>query len=125
MTDRSISAKQFRDDLGKAKKPSKYRNEPVVIDGIRFDSKREGAYYVDLKMLERAGEVTAVELQRPFQLCGPSGILIATYKADFVFWDNRTSKVRVIDVKGFETKEFRLKRKMMRAILGIEIEVVK
>ena len=106
-------------------KPSKYRNVKVTVDGITFDSKREAAYYAALKVRERAGEVSAVEMQRPFKMLGPKGELIATYKADFAFWDHTEDRFRVIDVKGFITKEFNLKRKMMKALLGVDVEVVK
>lgn len=122
MTER-MTAKQYNSQG--ASKPSKYRNVKVTVDGIRFDSKREAAYYGELKMREKAGEVTGVELQRPFKLLGPKGELMATYKADFAFWDNREDRFRVVDIKGVITKEFRLKQKMMRALLGIEVEVVK
>jgi hypothetical protein len=122
MIDR-ISAAEFR-QASQARK-SKYGNKKVVVDGIRFDSKREAAYYGELKMREKAGEVSAVELQKPFPLLGHQGELMTTYKADFVFWDNQEERYRVIDVKGVETKEFRLKRKMMRGLLGIEVEIVK
>lgn len=122
MTDR-ISAKDY---LSKAqKKPSKYRNTPVVVDGLRFDSKREAAYYGELKMREKAGEVSGVELQVPFALKGPKGDLMTTYRADFVFYDNVQGRQRVIDVKGVETPAFRLKRKMMRALLNIDVEVIR
>lgn len=104
---------------------SKYGNTKTTVDGIRFDSKREASYYAELMQREKAGEVSAIELQRPYALLGPKGELIATYKADFCFWDNREDRFRVIDVKGVETKEFRLKKKMMRALLGIEVEVVR
>lgn len=119
-----ISAAQY---LGAKAKPtkSKYGNVKTERDGILFDSKREAAYYGELKIREKAGEVTGVELQRPFKLLGPKGELMATYKADFAFWDHIEDRFRVIDVKGVETKEFRLKRKMMRALLGIEVEVIK
>jgi hypothetical protein len=43
-----ITAAEFHDESAKPKKPRKYRNEPVVVDGIRFDSKREAAYYGEL-----------------------------------------------------------------------------
>lgn len=118
-----MTAAEFQAQAGKSR--SKYGNKKTVLDGIRFDSKAEAAYYAQLKMREKAGEVTAVELQRPFPLLSPTGELMATYKADFAFWDNREGRFRVIDVKGFETKEFRLKRKMMRGLLGIEVEIVK
>lgn len=119
-----ISAAEFREAQTKPKR-SKYRNVPTVVDGIRFASKREAAYYSELKMREKAGEVYEIELQRRYALTGPTGILMATYVADMVFYDAVQRKTRVVDVKGKETDMFRLKRKMMRALLGIEVEVVK
>lgn len=106
-------------------KRTKYGNKKVTVDGIRFDSKREAEYYAALKLREKAGEVIGVELQRPFALLGNNGMLIATYKADFCFWDNVADRFRVIDVKGVETKDFKLKKKMMLGLLGINVEVVK
>lgn len=106
-------------------KRSKYGAQKTMLDGILFDSKREAAYYAELKQRENAGEVVGVELQRPFALLGNNGMLIATYKADFCFWDNVADRFRVIDVKGVETKDFKLKKKMMLGLLGINVEVVK
>jgi hypothetical protein len=119
-----MTAAEFR-SLQKSEKPRKYRNKPVVIDGIRFDSKAEGNYYLALKDREAKGEVGGVELQKRFPILGPKGELVCTYVADFAFWDHREDRFRIVDVKGVETKEFKLKRKMMRAFNGIEIEVVK
>jgi len=123
MTQR-MSAAEFKATTEKPKR-SKYGNTPVTIDGLRFDSKREAAYYSELKLREKAGEVDGVELQRPFSLFGTNGYLMAVYKCDFAFWDKVEGRFRVIDVKGFQTKEFKLKRKMMRGLLGIEVECVK
>jgi hypothetical protein len=123
MTQR-MSAAEFKATTEKPKR-SKYGNTPVTIDGIRFDSKREAAYYSELKLRQKAGEVMDVELQRPFSLLGKSGELMSVYKCDFAFWDLVEDRFRVIDVKGFETKEFKLKRKMMKGLLGINVEVVK
>ena len=123
MTER-ISAAEFREETAKPKR-SKYRNVPTVIDGIRFSSKREAAYYQELKLREKAGEVYEIEMQRRFALTAPNGMLMATYVCDFHYFDAVEKRRRVIDVKGKETDMFRLKRKMMRAILGIEVEVVK
>jgi len=47
---------------------NKYRNVPVTIDNIKFPSKREGMRYQQLKLLERAGEISCLELQKPFQI---------------------------------------------------------
>lgn len=114
-----------KDILGPKKRRSKYNAKPVMIDGTRFASMAEAKYYKLLKLRERAGEVHGVELQKPFALIGPDGLLIATYRADFAYWDAREDRFRVIDVKGVETEVFKIKRKMMKSFLGIEVEVVK
>lgn len=118
-----ISASEYREQASKPAK-RKYRNEPVVIDGIRFDSKREGAYYAELKIREKAGEVASVERQKTFIL-QINNVLVGTYRADFVFYDNGQKRWRTVDVKGFETKEFKRTKRLMRACHGIEVEVVK
>jgi|SRR5690606_10790449 len=122
----TMTRKEALELLSKPKgKRSKFRNVPVVIDGIRFASKREGAYYCELKLREKAGEVGGVELQRRFALLGKDGMLICTYVADFCFWDHVEDRFRCIDVKGVETDVFKIKRKLMKSCLGIDVEVVK
>ena len=122
MTER-MSAAQFKAKA--SKRPSKYRNVAMEVDGIRFASKREAAFYSELKIREKAGEVFEVELQRRFALTAPNGMLMTTYVADFHLYDAIARRNRVVDVKGYETDVFKLKRKMMRALLGIEVEIVK
>lgn len=101
-------------------KPQKYRAQPVVIDGIRFDSKAEGKYYEELKL--RAASATDPLLfflrQVPFDL--PGGV---KYRADFL--EVYPDQIRVIDVKGMETAQFRDKKKMVEALYPVEIELVK
>lgn len=120
-----ITAQEYREQA-KKKKPRKYRNTPVVVDGATFDSKAESRYYAMLKLREKAGEVLNVEMQVPLSIIGPKGELICTIKPDFVFWDNLEKRQRYIDVKGgraTQTPVFKLKQKLARAFLGIEIEV--
>lgn len=115
-----MSAAEFRQSA----KPNKYGAKKTTLDGITFDSKAEARYYASLKQREKAGEVHSVELQRPYVLA-VDGFLITTYKADFAFWDQIEERQRVIDVKGVVTPVFRLKQKMMKAIYGIDVEIVK
>lgn len=103
---------------------TKYKAQPVVIDGIRFASKLEGRYYANLKLQQRAGEVTNVELQKPY-LVTIGGKLICTYRSDFAFWDMREQRERVVDCKGVDTPVSKLKRKLVEAIHGIQIEIVR
>lgn len=117
----SISAAAYQ---SMAKKPgNKFGAKRVVIDGITFHSKAEARFYCELKLREKAGEVTDVELQPRFPLQVESEV-IGVYKADFAFWDKQQNRRRVIDVKGVETREFRRTLKHVRAQYGIHIEVV-
>lgn len=119
-----VSRQEAKALLAKPKR-TKYGATKTMVDGILFDSKREAAYYSELKIREKAGEVTGVEMQRPFALLGSNGMLMATFKADFCFWDNTAGRFRCIDVKGFDTPVGKLKRKMMKGLLGIDVEIVK
>jgi len=120
----AMSRDEYKALVAKPKRGNKFNAKRTLVDGICFDSKAEAAYYAALKLRERAGEVTDVELQRPYALT-VNGVLVATYRADFVFWDVSLRRRRVIDVKGVMTPVFRLKQKLMRACHKVEIEVVK
>jgi len=105
------------------KRLHKYGAKRTWVDGIAFDSKAEAAYYSQLKLRDRLGEVTDVKLQEPFVVFGPKGQVICTWKADFTFWDVKEKRKRVIDVKGVQTPLFKLKKKLVEAFLGITIEL--
>ena len=107
---------------------NKYHNKKTVIDGIKFDSKKESQYYLKLKMLEKAGKIRDLKLQVPFVLLetfkvGDRTYRKAKYIADFTYYDDK-DKLHVIDVKGFHTNEYQLKKKLMAWKYGIEIEEV-
>ena len=44
-------------DVPVASKPSKYRNVKTVVDNLTFDSQKEANRYVELKLLQAAGEI--------------------------------------------------------------------
>ncbi|MEO6682592.1 MAG: DUF1064 domain-containing protein [Ginsengibacter sp.] len=98
---------------------NKYRNIPCIVNGIRFQSRKEGRRYQILLLLLQAGEIFKLQLQVPFKL-EVNGFKICTYKADFVYYDKKGNKV-VEDTKGVLTPEFKLKQKLMKAILEVEI----
>jgi hypothetical protein len=97
---------------------NKYRNQPTEVDNIRFDSKREAKRYQELRLLERAGVIKDLKLQVRFQLKVQSE-LICTYVADFVYQENEQQVVE--DSKGHRTREYVIKKKLMRAIHEVEI----
>jgi hypothetical protein len=111
-------------------KAPKYKAKPVTIDGIRFASQAEGSRYRALRLLERAGEITGLELQPVFTLA--PGVLVPgekrkrpalRYVADFRYRDSRGREV-VEDCKGVQTPVFRAKIHLL-ALQGVTVEIVK
>lgn len=102
-------------------KVNKYRNKKTEVDGILFDSKKEAAQYQVLKLRERAGEISGLVLQKPFDLI-VNGVKIGVYVSDFVYTENGQSIVA--DAKGMRTRVYVMKRKLMKAIYGIDIREV-
>lgn len=110
-------------------KQNKYKNKKVIYDGIKFDSNREMAYYIKLKMLEQKGIIKDLKLQKSFEL-QPSFKINGktyrkiTYKADFSYISVEDNKIHIVDTKGFRTDVYKLKRKMFAYEYGIEIEEI-
>ena len=112
---------------------NKYRNKKVMVDGIVFDSRKEGQRWKELKVLESSGEIEKLERQVKFQLLprqtGSDGKVLerkVEYVADFVYI--RDGKVIVEDVKGYRGggayEVFKLKKKMMLYFFGIRVKEI-
>jgi hypothetical protein len=102
-------------------KQPKYRNKKTVIDGISFDSSKEGRRYQELLLLERTGVIQNLRRQVRFPL-SVNGQLICTYIADAVYTENGHEVVE--DTKSPVTRKlpvYRIKYKLLRAIHGIAI----
>ena len=114
-------------------KKSKYGNKKTEIDGVVFDSFKEGNRFKELKLLQKYGEINELKLQEPFELIpalrepdsiGKRGGIkkgktienAVIYKADFVYFDNKKQRMIVEDSKGFKTKDYIIKRKLMKQI---------
>lgn len=97
---------------------NKYGARKTVVDGITFASAKEAKRYGELKLMERAGLIQGLALQPRFPL-RVNDQLIATYVADFLF--DEAGETVVEDVKGVRTPVYRLKKKLMKAIHGVEI----
>lgn len=98
----------------------KYGNKFQEVDGIRFHSKHEAGEYLKLKALEKGGLIRDLVLQKPFKL-QVNGVLICTYIADFVYYDVKAQQTVVADAKGYRTREYVIKKRLMQAIYGINI----
>ena len=117
------------------KKPSKYHNrkveyrDPKTGETITFDSEKERDYYLLLKDRERRGEIRyltrqyEIEIQPSFIDKRGKKIRRITYKADFAYCDPKDGNLHIIDVKGFKTEIYKLKKKLL-AYKGIIIEEV-
>jgi hypothetical protein len=97
---------------------TKFHNQPIRIDGVWFQSTKEGLRWRDLQLAERAGTIQDLRRQVAYKLI-VNGVLITTYRADFVYQE---AGARVVeDAKGVRTPEYRIKAKLMHACLGITI----
>lgn len=102
--------------------PTKYKAKPTIVDGVRFASQKEARRYSELKLLEKAGEIEQLILQPEYKLRSfASGELIGTYRGDFQYYDRKTSRDVLEDVKGFKTPLYRWKKKHVEAQYGITI----
>jgi hypothetical protein len=90
--------------------PNKFNARHTIIDGIRFDSKREADTYVKLKALEASGDITELERQVKFDLHGAGGGLIGRYTVDFRYWEN--GRRIACEVKGYKTRDYVLRKKL-------------
>lgn len=124
-----------------AKRKSKYGNKKVAYDGMEFDSKKEMYRYIRLKSMQEEGLISDLRMQVPFEIIPAvyeeETIQLKTkvktvtkcvqravyYLADFVYRDKEGNEV-VEDAKGMRTEKYLLKKKMMRAFLGITIKEV-
>ncbi len=118
-----LTEKQYKQFLGNQLeiKQNKYKNKKVVIDGIEFDSKKEGNYYLKLKTMQDLGIIRELKVQPKFLLIDTiyykNKVYPKTnYIADFQYIENDTNKIKVIDIKSKATakdKVYRLKIKML------------
>ena len=104
----------------------KYGAKPQVVDNVKFASKRESLYYLQLKALQKTGRITDLELQPRFPM-PPEGMwatvkgqkelvkvkpgTICTWIADFKY-KTREGKTVIVDVKGMRLPMYKLKRRL-------------
>tara|TARA_R100001510_G_scaffold31332_1_gene27963 strand:+ start:333 stop:680 length:348 start_codon:yes stop_codon:yes gene_type:complete len=105
------------------RRKNKYGAKKTTVDGITFDSKWEAQRWGELKAMERGGYVKDLERQVKYEII-VNDQKICRYVADFRYKkvdDDGTEEAVVEDAKGFETPDFKLKKKLMKAVHGIEL----
>lgn len=99
---------------------SKYGNRIVEYDGYKFDSQGESMRYYQLKMLQKAGKISGLQVHVPFELIPKDGKHRAIYyEADFVYIEDGQKIVE--DFKGFRTDVYKIKKRMMKWLYDIDI----
>lgn len=118
---------------------SKYNAKKVEYKGMTFDSKRELKRYKELELLQESGEIhnlqrqvkyVLIPTQREPDIIGKRGGVKkgkvieheCSYTADFVYEEDGDTIVE--DSKGFKTKDYSIKRKLMLYVYGIKIKEV-
>lgn len=106
----------------RARRHSKYGNRKTVVDNLKFDSAAESRRYLLLKMLQKAKHITGLECQVKYPIT-VNGQKVCDYSADFRYWDCKRDCEVVEDVKSEPTKTpvYRLKKKLMLAVHGVNI----
>ena len=119
---------------------NKYKSHKTSVNGVNFDSRKEADRYIELNLLSRSGAITSLKRQVKFELIpaqyepdiisprgkAKKGKLIeraVSYVADFVYTDEN-GKTVVEDTKGFRTKDYIIKRKLLLYIHGIKIKEI-
>lgn len=108
-------------------KKSKYSSAKTDVDGISFDSKKEAEFYAELKLREKAGEITHLRLQPRYLLQEAfkhegKQYREMEYIADFEYIEN--GETVVVDVKGFKTAVYMIKKKLFLYKYGDRVKFI-
>ena len=105
----------------RAKRRQKYFAQPVVDeDGKRFASKKEFKRYCQLKILESAGTIANLTLQPRFDIV-VNGKNCGFYKGDFAYFEKNKRVIEDVKSEPTKTPVYRLKKKIVEALYGVEI----
>jgi hypothetical protein len=110
------------------KKANKFNNKKVIVNDIKFDSQMEADYYIYLRELMEEFKILKFTCQPEFVLqegFTKRGLkfLPIKYKADFHVWLPDGTDY-VIDIKGFETADFKIKKKMFEKRYPQELKLI-
>jgi hypothetical protein len=115
------SPHETRLDVRVGKVPrSKFGAVKTTVDGITFDSKKEAGRYATLRMLEKGGLISHLELQPRYE-CIVNGVLVCVYRGDFKYTDELGTVVEDVKSEATKTPVYRLKAKLMVACHGVVI----
>ncbi len=109
-----------------SKRSNKYSAKRTILNGIKFDSKREAKRWAELCLLERAGEISDLRQQVPLMLEGRNGPLLTRtgrrmrLTVDFAYTDLVSGLTVYEDAKGVPTRDYEVRR-AVAAAQGVEV----
>lgn len=110
---------------GKAK--GKYNASGEHVNGVWCASAAEAERYRNLLRMDMQGMIDNLVTQPNYKLV-VNNHLICGYRADFSYdlIDEQGNVIghRIEDVKGFETTDFKLKRKLFDALMPVKLSVI-
>lgn len=109
---------------------SKYGNKRTKVGDAVFASRKEARYYNFLLVLQDQGKIHSLRCQVPFTFMingeamrNPDTNRVIKYVADFEYFTSEGER-KIVDVKGFKTDIYKIKKALMLACNGILIEEV-
>lgn len=101
---------------------NKYHNRKTLYNGVQFHSQKEATRYQELLWMQRSGLIDKLELQPRYDLV-VNGYRLGFYKGDFRYVDVRTGQSVLEDIKcpATRTAVYQLKKKLVKALYGIDI----
>ncbi len=102
----------------------KYRNVPVIVDGVRFASKKEARRYGELRLLERTGQIIDLRLQPRYPL-KVNGVKIGAIVPDFAYIENGEPVEEDVKSPITITPIFKWKSAHFKAQYGREIRLIR
>jgi len=116
-----MSEKEFKKLTNKnqtlqiSSKQNKFKNKKINVDGLCFDSTKEYERYCELLLQEKSGLISNLRFHHPSDKIILIDDPLVTYIPDFCYDENNQHIVE--DFKGFQTKEFILKKKMIISMI--------
>ena len=101
----------------------KYHNQPVEVNGITFDSRREAARYMGLYVAEQQGLISALQVHPSWPLV-VNETRVGRYTADFCYVEGGAVVVEDVKSKPTRTRDYVLRKKLMKALYGIDIREI-
>lgn len=102
---------------------TKYGAKLTEVDGIVFASQAEARRYGELKLMLAAGAISQLEIQPRYDLV-VEGVKIGTYVGDFAYVEDGRYVLEDVKSPATITPVYRLKRKLVKALYGLEIKEV-